>query len=391
MPGNRFNAFQDHGVGIGLRIPHYEHIFSRKPVVDWFEIISENFMIDAGRPLAMLDQILEQYRVVQHGVSMYFGSVTAPDPEHLRRLKTLVRRTGTPWLSDHLCWGSVDGTYTHDLLPLPYTWEAVERTVERVRMVQDFLEIPVAVENVSSYAAFTGSEMTEWEFLNEVVERADCGILLDVNNIYVSSMNHEFDPMDYVNAVPAERVAQIHIAGHSKYEKYILDTHDHPVIDPVWQLYARAIERCGPTPTLLEWDDHIPTFDEVHAEAKKAEKYLNRESAELTESGAMNLWKPCSATMAAAVMLPLTADEQMRADAPDGRAMTAVAESFIAPNSRLSAFERLEIYNRQYWFRVLGALAKIFPGLRRCHRGAGIRDALDRLSRRASQPLVHAA
>ena len=248
MPGNRFNAFQNHGVGIGLRIPHYQHIFSRKPVVDWFEIISENFMIDAGRPLAMLDQILERYRVVQHGVSMYFGSVTAPDPEHLRRLKTLVRRTNTPWLSDHLCWGSVDGTYTHDLLPLPYTWEAVDRTVERVRMVQDYLEIPVAVENVSSYAAFTDSQMTEWEFLNEVVESADCGILLDVNNIYVSSVNHEFAPMDYVNAVPAHRVAQIHIAGHSRYEKYILDTHDHPVIDPVWDLYARAIERCGPTP-----------------------------------------------------------------------------------------------------------------------------------------------
>ena len=274
MPGNRFNAYQDHGVGIGLRIPHYEHIFSRKPVVDWFEIISENYMIDAGRPLATLDRILEQYRVVQHGVSMYFGSVTAPDPEHLKRLKQLVRRTKTPWLSDHLCWGSVDGTYTHDLLPLPYTWEAVERTVERVRMVQDYLEIPVAVENVSSYAAFTGSEMTEWEFLTEVVERADCGILFDVNNVYVSAMNHEFNPMDYVNAVPSHRVAQIHIAGHSKYEKYILDTHDHPVIDPVWQLYARAIERCGPTPTLLEWDDHIPSFEEVHAEAKKAERYL---------------------------------------------------------------------------------------------------------------------
>ena len=222
-----------------------------------------------------LDQILERYRVVQHGVSMYFGSVTEPDPEHLKRLKTLVRRTKTPWLSDHLCWGTVDGTYTHDLLPLPYTWEAVERTVERVRMVQDYLEIPVAVENVSSYAAFTASQMTEWEFLNEVVERADCGILLDVNNIYVSSVNHEFDPMDYVNAVPAHRVAQIHIAGHSKYEKYILDTHDHPVIDPVWKLYARAIERCGPTPTLLEWDDHIPSFDEVHAEALKAKRYLD--------------------------------------------------------------------------------------------------------------------
>jgi uncharacterized protein (UPF0276 family) len=274
MPGNRFNNFQDYGVGIGLRIPHYDHIFSRNPVVDWFEIISENYMVDAGRPLHVLDQILEKYRVVQHGVSMYFGSAQPADSEHLRRLKTLTKRTGTPWLSDHLCWGSVDGTYSHDLLPLPYTWEAVESTAARIREVRDYLEIPVAVENVSSYAEFTDSEMTEWEFLNEVVERADCGILLDVNNIYVSSVNHEFDPTTYVNAVPAERVAQIHIAGHSRYEKYILDTHDHPVIDPVWQLYARAIERCGPTPTLLEWDDRIPPFDEVHREAKKAERYL---------------------------------------------------------------------------------------------------------------------
>src|SRR6202049_2298791 len=165
MPANRFNSFTDYGIGIGLRATHYNHILTRKPVVDWFEIISENFMIDGGRPLSILDQILEQYKVVQHGVSMYFGSSQPLNPEHLRRLKRLVRRTGTPWLSDHLCWGSVDGRYTHDLLPLPYTWEAVKRTVERVRMVQDFLEIPVAVENVSSYAAFTASQMKEWAFL----------------------------------------------------------------------------------------------------------------------------------------------------------------------------------------------------------------------------------
>jgi uncharacterized protein (UPF0276 family) len=274
MSANRFNAYQNHGVGIGLRIPHYDHIFAHQPAVDWFEIISENYMIDGGRPLHMLDRIMEHYKVVQHGVSMYFGSAQAPDREHLRRLKSLVHRTKTPWLSDHLCWGSIDGTYSHDLLPLPYTWEAVEKTAARIREVQDFVEIPVAVENVSSYAEFVDSEMSEWEFLNEVVERADCGILLDVNNIYVSSVNHDFAPMDYVNAIPAERVAQIHVAGHTRYEKYILDTHDHPVIDPVWQLYARAIERCGPTPTLLEWDDHIPSFEEVWAEARKAEKYL---------------------------------------------------------------------------------------------------------------------
>jgi uncharacterized protein (UPF0276 family) len=274
MPGNRFNGYTDYGVGIGLRVPHYDHIFSKKPIVDWFEIISENYMVDGGRPLRILDQILYQYRVVQHGGSMYFGSAQPLNRDHLRRIKELTKRTKTPWLSDHLCWGSVDGRYTHDLLPLPYTFEAIRITAERVRMVQDYLEIPVAVENVSSYAEYHDSEMTEWEFLSEVVHAADCGILLDVNNIYVSSQNHGFDPMEYVNSIAADRVAQIHIAGHSKFEKYILDTHDHPVLDPVWGLYARAIERCGPTATLLEWDDNIPSFEEVHAEALKANRFL---------------------------------------------------------------------------------------------------------------------
>jgi uncharacterized protein (UPF0276 family) len=283
MPASRFNGHTDYGVGIGLRVPHYRHILEQKPVVDWFEIISENYMIDGGRPLAVLDRILEQYRVVQHGVSMYFGSADPLDSEHLRRLKTLVRRTKTPWLSDHLCWGSVDGRYTHDLLPMPYTWEAVAVTAQKIRQVQDYTEVPVVVENVSSYAEYHVSEMSEWEFLTEVVEKADCGILLDVNNIYVSSQNHNFDPLSYVNAVPASRVAQIHVAGHSKYRKYILDTHDHPVIDPVWNLYARAIERCGPVATLLEWDDNIPSFEEVHTEALKANRYLQPANEDILE------------------------------------------------------------------------------------------------------------
>ena len=281
MSSNRFNAFKDLGVGIGLRVPHYNHILSKKPLVGWFEIISENYMIDGGRPMHILDQILEQYQVIQHGVSMYFGSAEPLNREHLKRLKTLVRRTRTPWLSDHLCWGSVDGTYSHDLLPMPYTFEAAKLTAEKIKEARDFLEVAIAVENVSSYAEFHVSEMTEWEFLNEVVERADCGILLDVNNIYVSSQNHNFNPFTYLESVPMERVAQIHIAGHSKYEKYILDTHDHPVIDPVWKLYARAIELAGPTPTLLEWDDHIPSFDEVHSEALKANRYVPSNVPEL--------------------------------------------------------------------------------------------------------------
>jgi uncharacterized protein len=276
MPANRFNNFTNYGIGIGLRAPHYDHILTRKPVVDWFEIISENFMIGGGRPLRILDQILEQYRVVQHGVSMYFGSANRPDRDHLRRLKSLVKRTGTPWVSDHLCWGSVDGTYTHDLLPMPYTFEAAKITAQKIRYVRDFLEVPIAVENVSSYAEYHVSEMTEWEFLNEVVERADCGILLDVNNIYVSAQNHNFNPLTYINSIPVDRVAQIHIAGHSKFEKYILDTHDHPVLDPVWKLYDRAIQRVGYTATLLEWDDSIPSFQEVHEEALKANRFLSK-------------------------------------------------------------------------------------------------------------------
>jgi uncharacterized protein (UPF0276 family) len=207
MPANRFNGFTEYGVGIDLSIPHYEHIVSKEPVVDWFEIISENYMVDGGRALQALDEILNQYRVVQHGVSTYFGSAQPINREHLKRLKELTRRTKTPWLSDHLCWGSVDGRYTHDLLPIPYSSVAVEITAQRIRKVQDFLEIPVAVENVSSYAEFRESEMTEWRFLNQVVEKAECGILLDVDNIYVSPQNHNFDPFEYVNSVPPERFA----------------------------------------------------------------------------------------------------------------------------------------------------------------------------------------
>jgi uncharacterized protein (UPF0276 family) len=268
------------GIGIGLRVPHYHHILSKKPVVDWFEIISENYLVDAGRPLEILDSILEQYQVVQHGVALYFGTAGKLSRTHLKKLKNLVKRTGTPFLSDHLCWGSVDGNYTHDLLPMPYTFEAARQTAENIRHAMDVLEVPVCVENVSSYAEFHISEMTEWEFLSEVVERADCGILLDVNNIYVSSVNHSFDPMQYVRNLPHHRVGQMHIAGHTKYEKYILDTHDHAVIDPVWRLYEEATRLCGVTNTLLEWDAHIPSFDEVHAEALKARKFINKVLAE---------------------------------------------------------------------------------------------------------------
>lgn len=273
MTASRFTGGVELATGIGLRSPHYKHILSEKPTVGWFEIISENYMVEGGRPLEVLDMILEQYRVVQHGVGLYPGNVNGVDRNHLKRLKRLVRRTNTPWISDHLCWGSIDGSMSHDLLPIPFTFEAARKTAENLRMVQDFLEVPLAMENVSSYGEFNGDEMTEWEFLAEVCELADVGILLDVNNIFVSSVNNGFDPMEYVNFVPPERVAQIHIAGHSRYERFIVDTHDHPVIDPVWKLYERAIERCGPVATLLEWDGRIPSFEEVWTEARKSETW----------------------------------------------------------------------------------------------------------------------
>jgi uncharacterized protein len=282
MPANAFNGFTEYGIGIGLRVPHYRHILAKKPVVDWFEIISENFMVDGGRPLEVLDSILEQYRVVQHGVAIYFGSADKFNREHLKRLKRLVKYTNTPWLSDHLCWGSVDGRYTHDLLPMPYTFAVARHTAEKIKAARDFLEVPICVENVSSYAEYHASEMTEWEFLSEVVEQADCGILLDVNNIYVSSQNHNFDPYDYLNNVPHHRVGQIHIAGHSKFEKYTLDTHDHPVLDPVWKMYAHAVQQVGSTATLLEWDDRIPSFEEVHNEALKANNFRDQQLAAST-------------------------------------------------------------------------------------------------------------
>jgi uncharacterized protein (UPF0276 family) len=255
-------------------VPHYRHILQNKPTCAWFEVISENFMVDGGRPLEVLDAILEQYQVVQHGVALYLGSSEPVDRVHLKKLKALVKRTRTPWLSDHLCWGSQDGRYTHDLLPMPYTIAAAKKTAEKIRYVREVLEVPICVENVSSYLEYQASHMTEWEFLTEVVERADCGILLDVNNIYVSARNHGFDPYAYLAGIPHHRVGQMHIAGHTTFQKYSFDTHDHPVLDPVWKLYRRATELCGVTATLLEWDDKIPSFDEVHAEALKANEYI---------------------------------------------------------------------------------------------------------------------
>ncbi len=261
------------GIGVGLRPVHYQEIFSQKPLIDWFEIISENYMIDGGKPLEYLDQILEKYPVVQHGVNLAIGSPEPLDWDYLHRLKALTRRTKTPWLSDHLCWGRLPGAHFHDLLPLPYTEEMIDYVAERARIIQDFLEIPFALENLSSYLAYNADEMPEWEFYTAIVEKADIFMMLDVNNIYVSSRNHGFDPSNYVKALPLDRVLQIHIAGHSDQGDYVLDTHDHPVRNEVWDLYAKVWPMTGGVSTLLEWDDNFVSFEETCKEALRAKAF----------------------------------------------------------------------------------------------------------------------
>lgn len=273
----------DLGVGVGLRVPHYEHIFERWPKMDFFEIISENFMVDGGLPRRNLDRALSHYPVVQHGVSLSVGSVDPLDHDYLKKLKALARHTKTPWFSDHLCWTGAHGANLHDLLPLPYTEEAVRHVADRIRRVQEIVELPFAVENVSSYMTYTQSRMTEWAFLSAVAEEADCGVLLDVNNIYVSSYNHGFDPMEYVRGVPHRRVMQYHLAGHTNRGKFILDTHDDHVIDEVWTLYRAACELTGPVSTLIEWDANFPTFEVLAEEAEKARRARGEALAALAD------------------------------------------------------------------------------------------------------------
>jgi uncharacterized protein (UPF0276 family) len=260
----------DLGHGIGLRSKHYARALEAKMPVDWVEAVSENHLAAGGRPNAVLEKVRRDVPVVLHGVSLSIGSVDPLDERLLRGLRSLVRRIEPAYVSDHLCWGRHAGRYAHDLLPLPYTEEALQLVVERTRRVQDFLGRQILLENVSSYVAYKDSTMTEWEFLARIAQEADCGILLDVNNVYVSARNHGFDPLDYLAGVPGERVGQFHLAGHSDKGKYLLDTHDAEVPDPVWDLYRAAVRRFGRVPALVEWDDHIPPPEEVIAQSVKA-------------------------------------------------------------------------------------------------------------------------
>ncbi len=258
------------GYGLGLRTDHYEDIINTRPNIDWFEILSENYMVDGGKPLYYLDSIRRDYPVVMHGVSLSIGSCDPLDHNYLRKLKQLASRVEPRWISDHLCWTGLNGKNLHDLMPLPYTVEAIDHVASRVRQVQDFLGVRILLENVSSYVTYAQSAISEWEFLNEIALRADCNILLDINNIYVSSRNHGFDPQDYLQGIPVDRVYQFHLAGHTHNGNIIIDTHDQPVPNPVWDLYQKSVQRFGRVSTMVERDDNIPPLKQLIAELDHA-------------------------------------------------------------------------------------------------------------------------
>jgi uncharacterized protein len=258
------------GFGLGLRPQHYREILETAPHVDWFEVISENYMVPGGQPLRMLDRIAERYPLVMHGVSLSIASTAELDMDYLTQLKELARRIEPRWISDHLCWTGVHGVNLHDLLPVPYTEEALAHVSQRIARVQDHLGRRLVIENVSSYITYECSEMSEWDFVAELARRTDCLLLLDVNNVFVSGMNHDFDQRAFIESIPVDRVVQFHLAGHSEGETCLIDTHDQPVCEEVWTLYGKALERFGAVSTMIERDDNIPPLAELVAELDTA-------------------------------------------------------------------------------------------------------------------------
>ncbi|BAN46905.1 DUF692 domain-containing protein [Metapseudomonas resinovorans] len=258
------------GFGLGLRSQYHQEILDHQPAVDWFEVVSENYLVTGGKPLYYLDAIAERYPLVMHGVSLSIGGPHRLDRDYLRQLKDLAQRVQPRWVSDHLCWSRGNAHQLHDLLPLPFTEESLSHVAGRVAQVQELLGRPLVLENVSSYLRCADSEMSEWEFLAALVERSGCELLLDVNNVYVSARNQGFEPWDFISALPAKAIRQLHLAGHSDYGHYLIDTHDAPICDPVWQLYQRTLAHLGPVATLLERDDHLPPLDDLLAELGKA-------------------------------------------------------------------------------------------------------------------------
>ena len=279
--------FKNLGLGLGLRPDHYPHITQYSPKLKWFEALSENYMglshSGSGRGLKTLEGLRQNYEIVLHGVSLSIASTDPLNFTYLKKLKDLAMKIQPQWISDHLCWTSVNGENLHDLMPIPYNKESLDHVVSRVIQVQDYLKAPILIENVSSYITFEHSEVSEWQFLNTMTRKTGCGLLLDVNNVYVNSVNHGFDPVKYLQALDPASIGQIHLAGHSRQGSLLIDTHDGPVCDEVWDLFRQAVKLFGPLSTMVEWDANIPKFEVLEAEMAKAGVLMSRETEVIRE------------------------------------------------------------------------------------------------------------
>lgn len=360
--------FPDLGFGLGLRIPHYAHIFEHLPSVDWFEIISENFMDTDGKARRNLARVREHYPIVMHGVSLSIGSVDVLNSEYLRKLKQLAHDIEPAWISDHLCWTGVNHKNLHDLLPVPYTEEALQHIVSRVQQVQDFLGRPIALENPSTYLEFSSSQMPEAEFLAELTRQSGCQLLLDVNNVYVTCFNHRLDIQQYLDALSMDRVVQIHLSGHSHCGTHIIDTHDDHIGDPVWALYEDVLRRAGRVPnTMVEWDANIPPWAVLYAELEKAKVIAGRVHGTSPSQAFSQSDQPLTPIAAAAEFPPSLEREQQRLQASilQSVAQEGVA-SWIRPKDGFAADAQIAVYTHAYRARLYEVTAEDFPVLRHC-------------------------
>ena len=354
--------FPDLGYGLGFRPTHFPYIKENDPDVDWFEIISENYMDTGGKPRRMLDELKEKYPIVMHGVALSIGTVDPLSSEYLQKLKALAEDVQPKWISDHLCWTGIAHKNTHDLLPVPYTEEALKHIVDRIKQVQDYLGRRIVLENPSTYLEFTCSSMSEWEFIARMAEEADCGLLLDVNNIYVSCFNHRWDPKTYIDAMPLDRVAQIHLAGHSNMGTHIIDTHDDHVLDEVWTLYAYVINKAGFISTMVEWDDNIPEFPVVMEELNKARHWAKAATGPTEMPHFKNYrdnMRPPEKPLAYDKEL---ADMQNAILSGDGDIMNP--DERVIPKPDFSPHEQVQSYIDGYRFRLFDIVYDDYPALK---------------------------
>ncbi|MCG3176788.1 MAG: hypothetical protein MOGMAGMI_01752 [Candidatus Omnitrophica bacterium] len=369
------------GCGVGLRSTHYDTVLSEHPRMDWFEAITENFMDSGGRPVRILEEVRRRYPVALHGVSLSIGSADPLHPRYLSRLRELVDRIEPFVVSDHLCWCGVDGDSLHDLLPLPFTEEAIEHVVRRVGQVQELLGRPILIENVSSYVTYRHSTVPEWEFLAETARRSGCGILLDLNNVYVNSVNHGFDPSEYLRRLPGELVGQFHLAGHTNMGRYLFDTHGGEVIDPVWRLYEQALELYGKVSTLIEWDDRIPSFERLAEEARKAREYYERAELKspdrLASESAGRVTPYVVRTAPAGAPALVETQRWLKTHIKPGARPEDAAAVCLNPQGGDPGVERLAVYAGGYFARVHEALAEVYESVRHLLGEAAFRELAD--------------